>query len=174
MANMELENTRGDINTVFGPSSPEHSYVSTAGNHGLGDLVGIAVHCAQGDSGGGDSSTHQGLCSAANGGRPDPLPDEPGGYTGYNALFGAVAANQLTSSPGSFVPSTSSGAVSGYNDKAPAVNDLDGNPIQDGKGYNGFPGLGYPSNSGSAPTSSRRGRPGPAVGKRARTHPTVG
>jgi len=34
--------------------------------------------------------------------------------------------------------------------------------------------LGYPSNSGSAPTSSRRGRPGPAVGKRARTHPTVG
>lgn len=154
MANMELENTRGDINTVFGPSSPEHSYVSTAGNHGLGDLVGIAVHCAQGDSGGGDSSTHQGLCSAANGGRPDPLPDEPGGYTGYNALFGAVAANQLTSSPGSFVPSTSSGAVSGYNDKAPAVNDLDGNPIQDGKGYNGFPGFDPTASQALAYTAS--------------------
>jgi hypothetical protein len=40
--------------------------------------VGIAVHCAK------DSA----LCSAANHGRPDLLPDEPGGYTGFNALFG--------------------------------------------------------------------------------------
>src|SRR5262249_13458992 len=44
------------------------------------DFVGIAIHCAAGAA----------LCS---GGRPDKLPDEPGGYTGFNALFGAKYVN---------------------------------------------------------------------------------
>jgi hypothetical protein len=39
---------------------------------------GIAVHCPVGDA----------FCSAANGGIADVLPDEPGGYTGFNQLQG--------------------------------------------------------------------------------------
>jgi hypothetical protein len=40
--------------------------------------VGLSVHCAAASS----------LCSARNGGTPDGLPDEPGGYSGFRALFG--------------------------------------------------------------------------------------
>ena len=43
------------------------------------DWLGIAIHCAQGSP----------LCSGPNG-AARPLPDEPGGYTGFNALFGNV------------------------------------------------------------------------------------
>ena len=43
------------------------------------DWLGIAVHCAQGSP----------LCSSLDG-APDLLPDEPDGYTGFNALFGNI------------------------------------------------------------------------------------
>src|SRR5262249_16086698 len=42
------------------------------------DFIGIAIHCAQGAD----------LCNPAANGKPDLLPDEPGGYAGYQALFG--------------------------------------------------------------------------------------
>src|SRR5258708_18547016 len=78
IANMELENTRADISTVFGAGSPEA--IEAANNPGQAnrDFVGIAVHCAIGDA----------VCAGANG-KPDVLPDEPGGYAGSNALYGA-------------------------------------------------------------------------------------
>jgi hypothetical protein len=77
IANMELENTRNDIITVFGAGSPEA--VEAAHNPGQAnrDFVGIAIHCAAGDA----------ACATSNG-KPDRLPDEPGGYTGYSALYG--------------------------------------------------------------------------------------
>jgi hypothetical protein len=82
-ANIELENVFGDINTVFGPNSPEAMEVQkqdAAGNTdpAAADFEGIAIHCAQGSS----------LCSTANHGRPDVLMDEPSGYAGFNALYG--------------------------------------------------------------------------------------
>jgi hypothetical protein len=40
--------------------------------------VGAAIHCTIGST----------LCTAANSAVPDLLPDEPGGYAGYQALFG--------------------------------------------------------------------------------------
>jgi hypothetical protein len=57
------------------------------------DYVGIAVHCA------GTNANVNRFCSTAQGNRgnettpsptasPDLLPDEPGGYSGYQALFG--------------------------------------------------------------------------------------
>src|SRR6266540_7533321 len=78
-ANTILENTAIDIPTVFGPGSPEAAEVAAKPGQAFADFVGIGVHCAQGSL----------LCSAANQARPDLLPDEPGGYSGFNGLFGA-------------------------------------------------------------------------------------
>src|SRR6476646_4294666 len=73
-ANTILENTAIDIPTVFGANSPEAAEVAANPGQAFADFVGIGVHCTQGSA----------LCSAANHGRPDLLPDEPGGYTGFN------------------------------------------------------------------------------------------
>jgi hypothetical protein len=110
-ANTVLENTRIDIPTVFGAGSPEADEVVKNPGQAFADFVGIGVHCAQGSS----------LCSAANNGRPDLLPDEPGGYRGFNGLFGAKYVD-------------------------PAIDfstptDLDGKIIQDAAGHIGFPGF---------------------------------
>lgn len=78
MANTALENTGTDIPTVFGANSPQATEVNKNPDQGYADFVGVAIHCAQGAS----------LCSSANGGEPDVLPDEPYGYGGYMALFG--------------------------------------------------------------------------------------
>ena len=77
IANMELENTGNDITTVFGAGSPEA--VEAANNSGQAnrDFVGIAIHCAAGDA----------VCATGNA-KADVLPDEPGGYVGFSALYG--------------------------------------------------------------------------------------
>ena len=132
LADMEIENLRtsgdaGDISKVFGTPSPEVNFAngpaSTAQK--VADFEGIAIHCTQADSLAG------GLCqpstaSTAYGGRPDSLPDEPGGYAGFNGLFGASYANQVVSNPGTFVPSTkdANGTAAGFNDLAPPINDV--------------------------------------------------
>ena len=77
-ANTVLENIATDIPTVFGAGSPQAAEVASNPGQAFADFVGIGVHCGQGSS----------LCSTANGGEPDNLPDEPGGYTGYTGLFG--------------------------------------------------------------------------------------
>ena len=77
-ANIELENTGIDIPTVFGANSPQAAEATATPDQATADFVGIAIHCAKGSA----------LCSNANSGRPDLLPDEPGGYTGYKGLFG--------------------------------------------------------------------------------------
>ena len=77
-ANIELENIGSDINNVFGPNSPEAREAKTNFRKAIADFEGIAIHCAAGDS----------VCSSANGGEPDVLPQEPGSYNGFNALFG--------------------------------------------------------------------------------------
>ena len=55
--------------------------------------------------------------------KADPLPDEPGGYNNYTALFGAKYVDP---------------AITGGN---PAVDSIDGNPITDSAGNPGFPGF---------------------------------
>jgi hypothetical protein len=128
-ANIELENTGtgafGDMTQAFGAGSPEwnEAFASNAAPRGtaaraqaLTDFVGIAIHCAQGG----------GLCAKpANIGnaRADALPDEPGGYAGFQALFGAKYVN----------PAVTGGEA--------AVNDLNGQPITDPFGQPGFPGF---------------------------------
>jgi hypothetical protein len=111
-ANAVLENIGPDVPKVFGEGSPEALEVIANPGQAFADFVGVAIHCARGVA----------LCSAANHGRPDLLPDEPGGYSGFNALFGhKYVAPQITSS----LP----------------LRDLFGNVIQDSVGHVGFPGF---------------------------------
>ena len=91
--NQELENTTPDIADAFGANSPEAQQLAADKDSfkdaETADYVGVAVHCAQGNA----------FCSTAKADRgnqttPSPtavadvLPDEPGGYTGFQALFG--------------------------------------------------------------------------------------
>src|SRR5712672_1141734 len=78
-ANTILENTAIDIPTVFGAGSPEAAEVIANPAQAFADFVGIGVHCAQ----------HSATCAASTHARPDALPDEPGGYSGFKGLFGA-------------------------------------------------------------------------------------
>ncbi|HWY30630.1 MAG TPA: hypothetical protein VNX46_07760 [Candidatus Acidoferrum sp.] len=107
IANMELENTHNDITTVFGAGSPEQIEANGPGGtaKATADFVGVAIHCAAGNS----------VCNTANA-KADVLPDEPGGYSGYSALYGHKYV----------VPVIAPGGL----------NDLAGNPIT------GFPGFG--------------------------------
>src|SRR5207245_9284004 len=81
------------------------------------DYVAIAIHCAQGG----------GICASnatnvANS-RPDKLPDEPGDYFGYQALYGAKYVDP---------------AITGGN---ACVNNMNGQPVTDPFGRCGFPGF---------------------------------
>ncbi len=111
-ANVVLENIATDIPTVFGANSPQAAEVTSNPGQAFADFVGVGIHCAQGNA----------LCSSANTGEPDKLPQEPGGYSGYMGLFGHkyVAPQISPSGP---------------------MTDLNGNVIQDPKGHIGFPGF---------------------------------
>jgi len=112
-ANIEFESIPGDVNTVFGPNSPEGQEAATNKTLATADFEGIAIHCAKNSP----------LCaSAGTHAKPDVLPDEPGGYTGFNALYG----NKYVAP-----------AIVG----GPVVLDLDGKPIADSHGNPGFPGF---------------------------------
>jgi hypothetical protein len=119
-ANTVLENNSFDIPEVFGNPSPEYSEFLANPNLAFTDFVGLAVHCAQGAS----------LCQTSNNGKPDLLPDEPGGYTGFNALYGAK-----------YVTPQIGGSGTGNL----TLNDLDGNPIMNPvsntPGFPGFDGM---------------------------------
>jgi len=91
--NQELENPTPDIADVFGPDSPEAQQLAADPDSfkdpEVADYIGLAVHCAKGNA----------FCSSAQAvkfGQTTPshtavsdlLPDEPGGYNGFQALFG--------------------------------------------------------------------------------------
>jgi hypothetical protein len=109
MSNEVLENTTSDITTVFGANSPEAGEAKTNPAKAQADYVGLAVHCGTGQS----------LC--ANG-QADALPDEPGGYSGYQALFGNAQIQPAVNPSG-------------------PITALDGSPITDSHGNPGFPGF---------------------------------
>jgi hypothetical protein len=111
-ANTVLENTAIDVKTVFGAGSPEDQEVTSNPGQAFADFVGVGVHCAPGST----------ACAAANNGKPDLLPDEPGGYTGFNGLFGAKYVDPVIKPSG-------------------PMTDLNGNVIQDAAGHIGFPGF---------------------------------
>ena len=112
MANTILENIATDIPTVFGPNSPQEQEVKSNPNQATADFVGIGVHCAQNNA----------VCSSANGGEPDLLPNEPGGYNDYQALYGNKYVAPVISPNG-------------------PMTDLNGNVIESPTGNVGFPGF---------------------------------
>jgi hypothetical protein len=116
-ANIEFESIPADVNTVFGATSPEGIEANTAATKAkaVADFEGIAIHCAKNSP----------LCASAGpNAKPDLLPDEPGGYNGFNALYG----NKYVAP-----------AIVG----GPVVMDMDGKPITDSSTppNPGFPGF---------------------------------
>ena len=92
VANLEFESIPSDVSAFFGATSTQvqaingilannandNTFAHQQARQSINsDWLGIAVHCAAGSP----------LCSGPNA-APDALPDEPGGYTGYQALFG--------------------------------------------------------------------------------------
>jgi len=77
---LAIEN-KTDIANIFGSS-----VASTAATQ---DYEGVAVHCAKGSS----------LCSNSFA-KPDLLPDEPGGYSGFSALYGNINVQPVISPSG--------------------------------------------------------------------------
>jgi len=145
-ANMVLENTAVDIPKVFGPGSPEDQQLiadtDSFKDAETADYVGVSMHCARGSA----------LCSTATGVKfgqtsptptavTDALPDEPGGYQGYQALFGhRYIAPQL----GAGTPNLTHNGFQVTNVAGNLV-DLNGNQINGAfltPAHPGFPGFG--------------------------------
>jgi hypothetical protein len=93
IANIELENTAVDIPKVFGANSPEAQQLAADPDSfkdpEVADYIGVAVHCARESA---FCATAQGVKFGQTSPSPtavsDLLPDEPGGYSGYQGLFG--------------------------------------------------------------------------------------
>ncbi|HEY6278605.1 MAG TPA: hypothetical protein VIX86_20015 [Streptosporangiaceae bacterium] len=144
-ANLDLENTGVDIPKVFGANSPEVQQLAkdpdSFKDAETADYVGVAVHCAQGSA----------FCATAQGVKygqssptptavPDVLTDEPGGYQGFQALFGhRYIAPQL----GAGTPSLSRNGYEVTNAAGNLV-DLNGNQLNGAflSNHPGFPGFG--------------------------------
>src|SRR5437588_6371039 len=118
-ANIELERI-ASVATVDGAGSPEAIQASDTSDNGqaktTADFIGVAIHCAKAAT----------LCVSTHRGVADSLPAEPGGYGGFNGLFGhKYVAPQISASP--------------------PMRDLDGNVIAniapDGTPFAGFPGF---------------------------------
>jgi hypothetical protein len=111
-ANIEFERIPADVITVYGANSAEAAEAAANFNQAVADFEGIALHCAQNSP----------LCAAAGAhAKPDLLPDEPGGYTGFNAIFGNKYLQPVVNPTGPIL-------------------DLDGNVIANGT-FPGFPGF---------------------------------
>ena len=111
MANTELENTVPDIPDVFGSNSPDAAEAVANPDLAETQYEGLSVHCAQASA----------FCARASKAVPDQLPDEPGGYNGYQAVFGSKYLDPLLASDGQ-------------------PTNLNGQVITDSQGNVGFPG----------------------------------
>jgi hypothetical protein len=111
-ANTELENQAPDVANVFGPNSADATEASNSNlaNKAAADYEGLSVHCAKSSA----------VCLSHHS-VPDLLPDEPGGYNGYRALFGAKYIDSVLSPNG-------------------PVKNFNGQVIEDSSGDVGFPG----------------------------------
>jgi hypothetical protein len=91
--NQELENPTPDIADVFGASSPEAQQLAADPDPykdpEVADYVGVGVHCARGSAFCASAqAVKYGQTTPSHTAVADLLPDEPGGYAGYQALFG--------------------------------------------------------------------------------------
>ena len=137
-ANMVLENTDPDLANFFGPTSPEVAQLNADTvdprfkGQETNDYVGVGVHCAQNDS----------FCSTAMGKRgnqttvsntavTDSLPDEPGGYNNFQAVFGhKYLTPQLAQAANSGGDRILNGNTYHVFDAQGNLTDLDGNTMK--------------------------------------------
>jgi hypothetical protein len=139
LANVVLENTgtgpAGDMTKVFGSGSPEWNEAlasnaapagTAARNLAQTDFVGLAVHCTK--------SNHS-ICHDNANAKADQLPDEPGGYAGYQGIFGGKYVNPT------ICPANPSNCTTATANGQPALKKLDGTQIADQFGQPGFPGF---------------------------------
>jgi hypothetical protein len=160
VANIEFESVPNDLGTFFGTGSVQFSnangilanypnianFADQQARQSVNtDWLGIAIHCAAGSP----------LCAGPNG-APDALPDEPGGYTGFNALFGNVNVAPAVCAKATPVNAQACGTASrvDYGNgmvapttvSVPAVQDVFGTTvIADGFGRPGFPNIFSPT-----------------------------
>ena len=111
LADLDLENAEPDVPVVFGQNSPEAANAANPNYPTETEYQGLSVHCAKGNA----------FCADNPGVVPDALPDEPGGYRGYQAVFGAHFLDSELSSTGE-------------------PTNLNGQVITDSSGNVGFPG----------------------------------
>ena len=139
-ANMVLENTTPDIANVFGPNSPEQAQLNANPDRfkdqEVADYLGLGVHCAQASS----------FCSTNSRPVTDALPDEPGGYAGFQGVFGhKYLQPELIHAANSGLNRVVNGHSYPIYNTAGNLVDLNGNEI-DGAflppGHPGFPGFG--------------------------------
>lgn len=122
-ANIELESA-ANVKTVFGAGSPEATEASATPDQATADFIGIAIHCAQGAA----------VCGNSSHAKTDALLDEPGGYNGFQALFGHK-----------YVAPVIAPAGSDLRDASGNMTDLNGhtmtNPDSGTPGFPGFSGI---------------------------------
>jgi hypothetical protein len=111
IADLDLENALPDVPLVFGKDSIEAREARNPNFPTETEFQGLSVHCTQGSA----------VCADNPGVVPDTLTDEPGGYNGYQAVFGTHFLDPALA-----------------NDAKPT--NLDGQVIKDSSGRIGFPG----------------------------------
>jgi hypothetical protein len=111
IADLDLENAVPDVAQVFGQNSLEAKEAENPKFPTETEFQGLSVHCTKGSA----------FCAGNSGVVPDSLPDEPGGYNGYQAVFGTHFLDPALSSDGK-------------------PTNLDGQVIKDSSGRVGFPG----------------------------------
>jgi hypothetical protein len=142
--NQVLENTSVDIPKVFGANSPEEQQLAADPDSfkdpETADYVGLAVHCAKGNAFCANAeAVKYGQTTPSHTAVADTLPSEPGGYTGYQALFGhRYIAPQL----GAGTPNVTENGYQVTNAAGNLV-DLNGNQINGAflTNHPGFPGF---------------------------------
>jgi hypothetical protein len=149
-ANMVLENTNPDLQNVFGANSPEVNQYNadpdSFKDQETNDYVGLGVHCAQNDA----------FCTSAqavkfgqtvpsNTAVTDSLPNEPGGYQSFQAVFGSkYLTSQLAKAANSGGNRVVGGNTYPVTDSSGNLTDLSGHTI-DGQflATPGFPGFSF-------------------------------
>ncbi len=143
--NQVLENPSPDLAEVFGASSPEVAQLNADPDSfkdpETADYVGLAVHCARNAALCADARAVKfGQASPSPSAVADVLPDQPGGYSGFQALFGS---KYIAPALGGGTPNLSHNGF-GVTNAAGNLVDLNGNEI-DGAfltAHPGFPGFG--------------------------------
>lgn len=150
-ANMVLENTNPDLTTVFGTNSPEVQQLNAdpdvRKNLEVADYIGVVLHCAKNDALCANAQAIKfGQMSPSPSANPDLLPSEPGGYSGFQGVFGARYVMPVLGA------GTPNKMINGYQVTNANGNLVDLNGVQINGGFLAAPHPGFP---GFSPTAAQ-------------------